>query len=155
MASEAAAVYHYLAEISGARAAPRPEETADYFPLADLRRRPRSKAGRHQQSLRLGARRAEANGPRLRQKHFDKTIHALDGWFAELARLRLRAALHDGLDVTTSAARSTGACQFGTIHARDSLAAYAERGRAREAYQAGKAIDGALIAPRCRRSQQA
>jgi glutathione S-transferase len=36
--------------------------------------------------------------------------------------------------------------QFGTIPARDGLAAYAERVRAREAYQAGKAIDNALIA---------
>jgi len=36
--------------------------------------------------------------------------------------------------------------QFGTIPARDSLNAYAERVRARDAYQAGKAIDNALIA---------
>ena len=36
--------------------------------------------------------------------------------------------------------------QFGTIPASDALAAYAERLRAREAYQAGKAIDNALIA---------
>ena len=35
---------------------------------------------------------------------------------------------------------------FGTIPTRDSLAAYAGRVQAREAYQAGKAIDGALIA---------
>ena len=36
--------------------------------------------------------------------------------------------------------------QFGTIPTRDSFAAYAERIREREAYQAGKAIDNALIA---------
>jgi len=36
--------------------------------------------------------------------------------------------------------------QFGTIPERDSLTAYAERFRARDAYKAGKAIDNALIA---------
>jgi glutathione S-transferase len=36
--------------------------------------------------------------------------------------------------------------QFGTIPARDNLIAYAERVRQREPYQAGKAIDNALIA---------
>ena len=36
--------------------------------------------------------------------------------------------------------------QFGTIPTRGSLTAYAERIRQREAYQAGKAIDNALIA---------
>ena len=36
--------------------------------------------------------------------------------------------------------------QFGTIPARDSLTVYAERIRARDAYQAGKAIDNALMA---------
>ena len=36
--------------------------------------------------------------------------------------------------------------QFGSIPERGSLTAYAERIRQREAYQAGKAIDNALIA---------
>jgi glutathione S-transferase len=35
---------------------------------------------------------------------------------------------------------------FGTIPARGSLTAYAERVREREAYKAGKAIDNALMA---------
>ena len=35
---------------------------------------------------------------------------------------------------------------FGSLPARDAFTAYAERCRAREAYQAGKAIDNALIA---------
>jgi glutathione S-transferase len=35
---------------------------------------------------------------------------------------------------------------FGTIPVRDSLTAYAERVRERDAYKAGKAIDNALIA---------
>src|SRR5690606_34401022 len=74
---------------------------------------------------------------------FDKVVDALDGWFAGhdyVCGTHFRMA-----DVYVGSAIDWG-LQFGTIPDRASLAAYAERLRAREAYQAGKAIDNALIA---------
>ena len=67
----------------------------------------------------------------------------MEGWFAGhdfVCGSRFTMA-----DVYVGSAVDWG-LQFGTIPTRGSLTAYAERIRQREAYQAGKAIDNALIA---------
>jgi glutathione S-transferase len=74
---------------------------------------------------------------------YDKVIDALDGWLAShdfACGERFTMA-----DVYVGSHVDWG-LQFGTLPARDSFAAYAERLQAREAYQEGKAIDNALIA---------
>ena len=138
--SEAAAVCHYLAEMSAPALLPRPEEKADdfrwlFFAAGPLEQAVTSKAygwtPSEQQEMAVGF------------GNFDRTIDALEGWFEShdfVCGQRFTMA-----DVYVGSAVDWG-LQFGTIPTRDSLAAYAERFRSREAYQAGKAIDGALIA---------
>jgi glutathione S-transferase len=138
--SEAAAVCHYLAEMSAPELLPSEEEMANYFRWLFFA------AGPVEQAVT-----SKAYGwiPDERQEmavgfgNFDKTIGALEGWFQShdfVCGQRFTMA-----DVYVGSAVDWG-LQFGTIPARDSLAAYAERIRAREAYQAGKAIDNALMA---------
>jgi len=138
--SEAAAVCHYLAEMSAPELLPSEEEMANYFRWLFFA------AGPLEQAVT-----SKAYGwiPDERQEmavgfgNFDKTIDALEGWFKShdfVCGRRFTMA-----DVYVGSAVDWG-LQFGTIPARDSLTAYAERIRGREAYQAGKAIDNALIA---------
>ena len=138
--SEAAAVCHYLAEMSAPELLPSEEEMANYFRWLFFA------AGPLEQAVT-----SKAFGwiPEERQEmaagfgNFDRTIDALEGWFKShdfVCGNRFTMA-----DVYVGSAVDWG-LMFGTIPARDSLSAYAERIRAREAYQAGKAIDGALIA---------
>ena len=74
---------------------------------------------------------------------YDRVVAMLEGWFA--GRDYVCGPRFTMADVYVGSQIDWGQ-QFGTIPARPSLAAYAERVRAREAYQAGKAIDNALIA---------
>jgi glutathione S-transferase len=138
--SEAAAVCHYLAEMSAPDLLPRPEEKADYFRWLFFA------AGPVEQAVT-----SKANGwnPDAKQEmsvgfgNFDRTIDTLDNWFASHAYVcgpRFTMA-----DVYVGSAVDWG-LMFGTIPVRDSLTAYAERVRERDAYKAGKAIDNALIA---------
>lgn len=138
--SEAAAVCHYLAEMSAPELLPSEEEMANYFRWLFFA------AGPLEQAVT-----SKAFGwiPEERQEmaagfgNFERTIDALEGWFKThdfVCGHRFTMA-----DVYVGSAVDWGLL-FGTIPARDSLTAYAERIRAREAYQAGKAIDGALIA---------
>ena len=138
--SEAAAVCHYLAEMSAPELLPRDEEKADYFRWLFFA------AGPVEQAV---TNKAFGWNPDEKQElsvgfgNFDKTIGALAGWFAShdyVCGSRFTMA-----DVYVGSAVDWG-LQFGTIPAGDSLTAYAERVRARDAYQAGKAIDNALIA---------
>ena len=138
--SEAAAVCHYLAEMSAPELLPRDEEKADYFRWLFFA------AGPLEQAV---TSKAFGWNPDERQEmsagfgNFDKTIGALGWWFASHDHVcgpRFTMA-----DVYVGSAVDWG-LQFGTIPANDSLTAYAERVRARDAYQAGKAIDNALIA---------
>jgi glutathione S-transferase len=138
--SEAAAVCHYIAEMSAPDLLPRPEEKADYFrwlffaagPLeAAITNKANDWTPNERQELSVGF------------GSFERTIGALDWWFSShdyVCGSRFTMA-----DVYVGSAVDWG-MQFGTIPARDSLSAYAERVRAREAYQAGKAIDNAMIA---------
>lgn len=140
--TEAAAVCHYLAEMSAPELLPAPHEKADYFRWLFFAAGPLEAAAtakafgfdsgddpRKQMTLGWGS--------------YDKAIDAIDGWFAAHAFVcgdRFTMA-----DVYVGSQIDWG-MQFGTITPRDNLAAYAERIRTREAYQAGKAIDNALIA---------
>lgn len=138
--SEGAAVCHYLAEMSAPDLLPRAEEKADYFRWLFFA------AGPLEQAV---TNRAYGWNPDEKQEisvgfgSYERTIAALDGWFAGhdyVCGNRFTMA-----DVYVGSAVDWG-LQFGTIPQRDSLAAYAERLRARDAYQAGKAIDTALMA---------
>ena len=137
--SEGAAVCHYIAEMSAPDLLPRTEEKADYFRWLFFA------AGPVEQAV---TNRAYGWNPDEKQElsvgfgHFDRTIGALDWWFSShdyVCGSRFTMA-----DVYVGSAVDWG-MQFGTIPASDSLAAYADRVRSREAYQAGKAIDNALI----------
>ena len=138
--SEAAAVCHYIAEMSAPELLPSAEEKADYFRMLFFA------AGPVEQAV---TNKAFGWNPDEKQElsvgfgNFDKTIGALGWWFAShdyVCGSRFTMA-----DVYVGSAVDWG-LQFGTIPAGDSLTAYAERVRARDAYQAGKAIDNALIA---------
>ena len=138
--SEAAAVCHYLAEMSAPQLLPREKEKADYFRMLFFA------AGPLEQAV---TNRAYGWNPDEKQEmsvgfgNYDRTVDTLDGWFA--GRDYVCGSRFTMADVYVGSAVDWG-MQFGTIPARDSLAAYAERVRARAAYQAGKAIDNALIA---------
>jgi glutathione S-transferase len=138
--SEAAAVCHYLAEMSAPDLLPRPEEKADYFRWLFFA------AGPVEQAV---TNKAYGWNPDTKQEmsvgfgNFDRTIGALEDWFAShdyVCGPRFTMA-----DVYVGSAVDWG-LMFGTIPARGSLTAYAERVRERDAYKAGKAIDNALMA---------
>jgi glutathione S-transferase len=138
--SEAAAVCHYLAEMSAPDLLPRPEEKADYFRWLFFA------AGPVEQAV---TNKAYGWNPDAKQEmsvgfgNFDRTIGALEDWFAShdyVCGPRFTMA-----DVYVGSAVDWG-LMFGTIPARGSLTAYAERVRERDAYKAGKAIDNALMA---------
>jgi glutathione S-transferase len=119
---------------------PRDEEKADYFRMLFFA------AGPLEQAV---TNKAYGWNPDQKQEmsvgfgNYERTIDFLGCWFA--ARDFVCGQRFTMADVYVGSAIDWG-MQFGTIPAQDSLTAYAERVRAREAYQAGKAIDNALIA---------
>src|SRR5690606_13393938 len=138
--SEAAAVCHYLAEMSAPDLLPREHEKADYFRWLFFAAGPLEQAVTNKA---LGWIPDEKQEIAVGFGNYDKTIGTLDGWLTAhdyVCGSRVTMA-----DVYVGSAVDWG-MQFGTIPSRDSFAAYAERIRQREAYQAGKAIDNALIA---------
>ena len=140
--SEAAAVCHYLAEMSAPALLPDAHEKADYFRLLFFA------AGPVEAAVTAKANGFDSGGdPRKEMSvgwgSYDRVIEMLDTWFS--GRDFVCGARFTMADVYVGSQIDWG-MQFGTIPARDSLAAYAERIRARPAYQAGKAIDNALIA---------
>jgi glutathione S-transferase len=138
--SEAAAVCHYLAEMSAPDLLPREHEKADYFRWLFFAAGPLEQAATSKMfGWEVPAEREMAAG----FGNYDRAMDALDGWLAS----------HDYVcgDRFTMADVYVGSqvdwgLLFKSFPERPSFAAYAERVRAREAYQAGKAIDGALIA---------
>jgi glutathione S-transferase len=137
--SEAAAVCHYIAEVSAPDLLPRTEEKADYFRWLFFA------AGPLEQAV---TNRAYGWNPDEKQEmsvgfgSFDRTIDALDSWLSGhpyVCGERFTMA-----DVYVGSAVDWGML-FGTIPERPAFKAYAERLRAREGYRAAKAIDGALI----------
>ena len=138
--SEAAAVCHYLAEMSAPELLPGPHEKADYFRWLLFAAGPLEQAVTNKA---FGWNPDEKQQMSVGFGNFDKTVDTLAWWFAShdfVCGARFTMA-----DVYVGSAVDWG-LQFGTIPAQDSLTAYADRVREREAYQAGKAIDNALIA---------
>lgn len=138
--SEAAAVCHYLAEMSAPELLPGPHEKADYFRWLFFAAGPLEQAVTNKA---FGWNPDEKQQLSVGFGSFDRTIDALAGWFA--SRDYVCGPRFTMADVYVGSAVDWG-LQFGTIPARDGLTAYAERVRARDAYQAGKAIDNALMA---------
>lgn len=138
--SEAAAVCHYLAATHPrAGLLPGEHELADYFRWLFFA------AGPLEQAV---TNKAFGWNPEAKQEmalgfgNYDRTIDALDGWFAGHAYVcgvRFTMA-----DVYVGSAVDWGLA-FETIPERPALAAYAGRVRERDAYKEAKAIDGKLI----------
>lgn len=138
--TEAAAICHYLAEMSAPELMPETHEKADYFRWLFFAAGPLEQA--------VVSRSMGWEVPPEREGmagfgNFDRTIDALDGWLG--ARDFVCGSRFTMADVYVGSAVDWG-LQFGSIPTRPSFEAYAGRFRGREAYQAGKAIDGALIA---------
>ena len=138
--SEAAAVCHYLAEMSAPTLLPREDEKADYFRMLLFA------AGPVEQAV---TNKAFGWNPDAKQEmsvgfgSYDRVVAFLDQWFAR--RHYVCGERFTMADVYVGSAIDWG-LNFGTLPERASLAAFAERLRARPAYQAGKALDNALMA---------
>ena len=138
--TEAAAICHYLAEMSAPGLLPRDHEKGDYFRWLFFAAGPLEQA--------VVAKSMGWDVPPEREGmagfgNYDRTVEALDGWLSNhdyVCGERFTMA-----DVYVGSAVDWG-LQFGSIPARASFEAYASRFRDREAYKAGKAIDGQLIA---------
>ena len=138
--TEAAAICHYLAEMSAPDLLPRDHEKADYFRWLLF------VAGPLEQAVVAKAMGWEVPAEREGMAGFgnyDRTVDALDGWLS--ARDYVCGERFTMADVYVGSAVDWG-LQFGSIPTRASFEAYANRFRDREAYNAGKAIDGQLIA---------
>jgi glutathione S-transferase len=140
--SEAAAVCHYIAEMSAPELLPTEHEKADYFRWLFFAAGPLEAA--------IAARNFgfdSGDDPKKQMTvgwgSYDKVVDALDGWFSGhdfVCGKRFTMA-----DVYVGSHVDWG-MQFGTLPQRDSFAAYAERLHARGGYGEGKEIDNALIA---------
>ena len=137
--TEAAAICHYLAEMSAPDLLPEAEEKASYYRWMFFAAGPVEQA--------VTSRAMGWDVPPEREimagfGNFDRTIAALNGWFET----------HDFVcgDRFTMADVYVGSqvdwgLMFGTIPTSPALEAYANRLRGRDAYKAAKAIDQKLI----------
>src|SRR5690349_15630540 len=138
--TEAAAICHYLAETSAPDLLPRDHEKADYFRWLFFASGPLEQAV---VAKSMGWVVSPEREGMAGFGNYDRTVDALDGWLSDhdyVCGERFTMA-----DVYVGSAVDWG-LQFGSIPTRASFEAYAERCRTREAYKAGKAIDGQLIA---------
>lgn len=141
--TEAAAICHYLALRHPDRGlAPREDEWADYYRWMFFAAGPVEAAAT---ANALGF--DPANDPKKQAMagfgSLERTVNALEHWLKRhdyICGSRFTMA-----DVYVGSQVDWG-LQFKSLPARDALSAYAERIRRREAYQAAKAIDAALIA---------
>jgi glutathione S-transferase len=137
--SEAAAVCHYLAEMSGTHLLPREEEKADYFRWLFFA------AGPLEQATTARAM-GWSEGDKTYMVGFgsyDRTMDALDGWLSDhdyVCGERFTMA-----DVYVGSQVWWG-LQFGSMPEHDSFKAYRDRVRDRPAAHESEAIDNALIA---------
>jgi glutathione S-transferase len=138
--SEAAAVCHYLAAVHPqAGLLPGEHELADYFRWLLFAAGPLEQAVTNKAYGWLPDQRQEIS---VGFGNYERTIDALDGWFAGhdfVCGGRFTMA-----DVYVGSAIDWG-LMFKSIPERPSFAAYAERFRARDAYQRAKAIDNKLV----------
>jgi len=147
--TEAAAICHYLAEMNAPDLLPREHEKADYFRWLLFAAGPLEQA--------VLAKVMGWNVPQDREStagfgNYERTIDTLDAWLAE--RHFVCGDRFTMADVYVGSAVDWG-LQFGSIPERDAFKAYAGRCSGRVAYQAGKAIDGKLIAEIQARENQA
>jgi len=136
--SEAAAVCHYLAAASAPDLLPREEETADYFRWMFFAAGPLEAAVT---SKAFGWEPSERQQMSAGFGSFERTIDTLDSWLS--AHDFVCGGRFTMADVYVGSQVDWG-LMFGTMPARDSLSAYAERLRARDAYRQAKAIDTRL-----------
>lgn len=139
--TEAAAICHYLAEMVVPALLPRAEEKADYF------RRLFFASGPVEQAVVANSMGWSVTDPQKQgMVGFGSFERAIDGLAALLTgRDYVCGDRFTMADVYVGAQVDWG-MSFGTIPARPVFEAYAERLRARPAYQAAKAIDHQLIA---------
>jgi glutathione S-transferase len=140
--SESAAVCHYLAEMTARDLLPRDEEKADYFRMLFFA------AGPVEAAVTAKSNGFDTGGDARKEiavgwGSFERMYAMLSGWFE--SRDYVCGGRFTMADVYVGSQVDWGLA-FGTIPASEGLTAYAERLRARPAYQAGKAIDNALIA---------
>jgi glutathione S-transferase len=138
--TEAAAICHYLAETTAPDLLPRDHEKADYFRWLFFAAGPLEQA--------IVAKSMGWDVPPEREGmagfgNYDRTVDALDGWLS--AHDYVCGERFTMADVYVGSAVDWG-LQFGSLPTRASFESYAGRFRSRDAYQAGKAIDGQLIA---------
>jgi glutathione S-transferase len=138
--TEAAAICHYLAEMTAPDLLPRDHEKADYFRWLFFAAGPLEQA--------VVAKSMGWDVPPEREGmagfgNYDRTVDALDGWLS--AHEYVCGERFTMADVYVGSAVDWG-LQFGSIPTRASFEAYANRFRERDAYKAAKAIDGQLIA---------
>jgi len=136
--SEAAAVCHYLAEVTAPDLLPREEEKADYFRWIFFGAGPLEAAVT---AHAFGWEPSEKQQMTAGFGSYDRTIDALAGWFEThdfVCGERFTMA-----DVYVGSQVDWG-LMFGTMPTRDSFSAYVDRLRSREAYKAAKAIDTEL-----------
>ena len=139
--TEAAAICAYLAQVHPqAGLLPRETELADYLRWMFFA------AGPLEQAILAHTLGPEPQDERQQMMAgfgtFDRTINTLEGHIE--GRTWVCGDRFTMADVYVGSHVDWG-LTFGTMPARDAFAAYAERCRARAAYQAGKAIDNALI----------
>lgn len=138
--SEAAAVCHYLAEREAPELLPRDEEKADYFRWLFFGAGPLEQATT---AHALGWTPNEQQQGMAGFGSYERTMDALDGWL--FAYDYVCGARFTMADVYVGSQVDWGLA-FKSMPARPAFEVYAERFRARPAYQAAKNIDNALIA---------
>jgi len=138
--SEAAAVCHYLAEMSAPGLLPRDEEKAAYFRWLFFAAGPVEQAvTTHHMKIEVPPQMEMSAGWGSYERTMDTLERHLAGTTFVCGERFTMADVYVGSAVDWGLA-------FGSFPSREAFAAYAERCRAREAYQAAKAIDNALIA---------
>lgn len=138
--TECAAICHYLAEMTAPDLLPRDHEKADYFRWLFFA------AGPVEQAVvarSMGWEVPENRSAMVGFGSFDRTVDALDGWLAD--RDYVCGDRFTMADVYVGSQVGWGLA-FGTLPQRPSFAAYDKRLDSREARQAARAIDDALIA---------
>ena len=138
--TEAAAICHYLAEMTAPDLLPQEDEKADYFRWMFFA------AGPFEQAVVAKAMNWEVPPEREGMAgfgSFERTIDSIEGWLS--AHDYACGARFTMADVYVGSQIDWG-LQFGSIPTRPSFEAYAARLRMRDSYQAAKAIDGKLIA---------
>ena len=139
MVSEAAAVCHYLAEMSAPDLLPGPHEKASYFRWLLFAAGPLEAAITNKA---MGWEPTEKQEMTVGFGNYERAVDTLDAWLSGheyVCGKRFTMA-----DVYVGSQVDWG-LQFGTLTERDTFRDYAERLRARDAYKAAKAIDMKLI----------